>query len=147
MLLITRLTAYFRFIKNVIDYRKFLYEDRDWDYGFTLNILEIKLRRQVAFMESEDSHSYNNPITMADIKDAISILERMRTDDYTPIPDNIAEFLRLDMRITSDNILKPLTPEQDKLFTDFCRKEENAKEADWNNLWTYLNRSLRDLWD
>jgi len=65
-------------IKNLIRWFPVIWNDRDWDSEFTLDILLKKLEHQRDFFLSKDSHRANNWETADEIAIAISKLRHTR---------------------------------------------------------------------
>lgn len=80
-----KLKLFFQFLKRVWDYLPVLWHDRDWDYYHLFTLLQFKLKRM-----SEDHRTDiwgSNAKRKADeLHTCVLLLERLRNDDYCPIP-------------------------------------------------------------
>ncbi len=144
------------FIKNVIKYRKFLSEDRWWDYAYILSMLHTKISKDAALYEK------HGMTTMADhysrqMKYCADIIDRILEDKYDErelISHNKKwgeRSYNFDDEIfdcTVENANTPEEKEQEKKEFLACLKAaEIQKQKDVNELFKFLSDNILKWWD
>jgi len=92
------------FITNIIKYRKFLWEDRWYDYWFLLNAIQIKLE--------QDAKNYrNNGICTStdevakEMENTVALIKRINNDNYDDFKQSKVDIKNL-FDYIGNNILK-----------------------------------------
>jgi len=84
-----KIKNFFRGVQNIIDWFPVIWRDRDFDYGFTFDVLKFKLERQAKYFESCDSEKY------VEIRKCIELIDKVVEEEmlfeYEKF-DNIQEY-------------------------------------------------------
>jgi uncharacterized UPF0160 family protein len=69
-------------IKNIIKWFHIIWEDRDFDYGYLLDILEFKLKSMEQFFNSNDTWTKNSKKCAKQIMIVKNLIHRIKREDY-----------------------------------------------------------------
>jgi hypothetical protein len=154
-----------RFVKNVWDYKELMWNDRDWDHAFILEILQFKIKKTRMYMEKSQRHTCWKK-DVADMKRAEALIQAFLDDTVcdelynahdekwgksktTFVEQNIESKLRGSIMVS----LRPnaLTPEkmieERKEFRQLIKKAHSLEARKWRSLWKNIEKNLRNWWD
>ena len=83
--LTTPITLLTHFLKNVWIYRKILWRDRNWDWGYIYRLLELKLRLMSQEFR-ENGHHVGSELSAQRLLVAAELCRRIYEDNYSDIP-------------------------------------------------------------
>ena len=151
-------------ISNLWTYRKIIWADRDWDWGFLITLLHYKLERMEKYHRL--SKVVEDHIKMADeIKIAKDAAHRIMSDDYLenalkPHYEYWGESYEelLTEPLTSNTYAlkwvksRPLMTNEDYELAKADKMEkyelsDKMLEDDINLLFTHINKNMRKWWD
>lgn len=126
-------------IKHVVAWLPLLWKDRDWDYGFLLEILKFKLQRMAVCIDRNDAITDKQEVC----RQIYSVVNAIR--DYEDDPDD--EWTK-HWEIYHKNLKQKL---DDCVNHSECRKASNAsaqrEQRNWARIWTLLNKHGQNFWD
>ena len=102
-------------IRNLIHYFPIIWKDRDWDYHYTLDILEYKLKRQRDYID-KNKRFVGYEFVIRDLNICLSLLDKLKEDYYS-----MEKYEYLDKKhrfVTTDETKKWFTMESDILRND-----------------------------
>jgi len=135
-----------------------IWEDRDFDYGYLLDILEFKLQRMELFFNGTEIHCVEAYECADQIRAVLDLLKRRKDCDYY----DEAGYARLDEKwgkFTAIPTEKGSILSRTNVHTDEDKDEERAdtkeildeacllEEQDWNEIFHLLRKNLRNWWD
>jgi hypothetical protein len=137
------------FFENVWYFRKELWEHRSWDYTYSLAILKrslTKLAHTLEFYGWEVEESRMEKVK--NIKRAIQLIDRMRSDEYIEQAESELGKLHIDWEWSDEED----TPEQKEHNAKVFKRSHDIREADWKELWKILKGNemdggMRGWWD
>ena len=126
------------FIKNIWNFRKFLWENRWWDYSFIFFMLREKLKIDVKYYKRHSINKYAcDQIKRMNL--CIKVLNRILEHDYT---ENALSFFEKDYPDwhRTKNYDK-------KRFVKCLQQEERQQKQDIEYLFKLLTKYIRTWWD
>lgn len=150
------------FFINLKTYFNFLIHNRDWDYGYVLEVLLLKIRKTREHVEEHKAHT-NWKRDVRDMKKVELLIEQIIENDFgrdlykahdnkwgppkytsIPIPDKPHMSRMVTLRVNA------YTPEEQKQenkeYRIILKKVHKLEQQAWNSLWTNLNKNLRNWW-
>jgi len=131
-------------IKNLIAFTPIIWNDRDWDHAFLLELLEFKLRRMAKFIGERGQHLDAN-VDAARIAEAADICRRLRTDDYYKLLWR-AFFDKYPLRFT-DYQIERMGEDERAQFSALRERHDAAERADLERLGELFTKHLLGWWD
>lgn len=107
-----------------------IWKDRNWDYQFTLNVLEHSLRRLYKFLNGPDCAAWQPKSRIRQLRVCLLLLERMRGCYIDKAGKTEPRYVVGGMYADWNS--------------DDCRYLE---EQDWKYLWGLLEKYMRNWWD
>lgn len=102
-------------VKNLIHYFPIIWKDRDWDYRYTLDILEYKLKRQRNYI-NKNKRFVGYEFVVRDLNICLSLLDKFKEEYYSM---EKYEYLEKKHRfVPTDETEKYFTMESDILRND-----------------------------
>ena len=128
------------FIKNIWHFRKFLWENRWWDYYFIFFMLREKLKVDVKYYKKYSLNKYAQDQIMQ-MKLCIKILKRINDDNYL---ENALFFFEKEY----PNWMKNLNSIADEKWYKRCiSRADKQKQQDIEYLFKYLCKHIQNWWD
>ena len=128
-------------IKNLITWFPVIWNDRQWDHVFLLDILHKKLSLMEKFFREYGIH-VGTEKDADNIKLAILLLDRIRKDDY------IKSAFKLYEEKYGEISFKSFSSEKEKdCFTQCIDKETYLMNQDLDMLFSHLRKHIREWWD
>ncbi len=143
----------FRFVRKVYDYRKILWQDRDHDYFYILEMLKYKIQRTRKSVEQVPFEGVGEVVaTMLRIEALIeshSNTENWQEEEAYNLINQ--KWGALDF-LSNGTISRPgIMNEEDRLaaeaeLCEYFDKLSIRTEAEWDELFTLLKNHLREFW-
>ena len=112
----------FNFFKNIIEYRKFLWNSGWWDYDYLLEMVQIKLDIDSKYYLKE-GHCLNSNDVAKEMEYCSILISKIRKDEYC------------------NNILLGYYTTAD------FREADDKKQEDFDKLFNYMSNHVRGWWD
>jgi hypothetical protein len=147
-------------IGNLIAYFKVIWNDRDWDFIYWLELNRLKLSRMEKMIREKGCHVYN--IKDADnIKKAVQAIDRLLADDYhdNAFKDHDAKWGKLnvswgpdinglsEMIFDRENITEDNQEQERREFKKCLEHSDYLKKQDLKYLTDIINTYLFTWWD
>jgi hypothetical protein len=175
--IISQIRIFIQGIKNIIKWMPIIYKDRDWDYGFTLDLLKKKLEYKLKFFNSSDAHLESSQFVADRIKLIIRLLDRGFYDKYKEdFDDTIIKIYGNDLynkyldykfskvfmqskfnnfiEISGEKVPSNITPNEledikqiSSLYTKQIPIIEEKTERAKVLFWKFLSKDLERFWD
>ena len=141
-------------IKNLINYFSIIWKDRDWDYRYTLNILEYKLKRQRNHIE-KNKRFIGYEFVVRDIDICLNLLDKFKEDYYNlemyDYLDQTHEFIPTDKTNkwftlefkTQRNDLQKYFEKYPKIYEKYKHLKDDKKIA--HKMGDHLNNKCKKL--
>jgi hypothetical protein len=156
-----KITNFFAWIVKSIQYSIVLWSDRDWDWVFILILLKYKLSRIRKHIVEHDFIMEAEKIG-ADIYYVEHLLRRLIENDYCHDEYEAHHQKWGSPKIVSKDIgngfhelvciscekaieINKVEEEREEIRAIFDRDEELEKK-DWDELWNYMNKNLKNWW-
>lgn len=155
-----RIKRFYRKIKNILSWMPILWQSYEWDYVYFLKIIKKKLELMEDFyLHSEQAYSLDSDKTAEDIREAITILDRMIECDYLSValekfdekyPDY--EWGKFETKPSEDHpgtsvLVDDMTQEQHELFRECGKISDEMENLDYEAFFNFLKDRLRFWWD
>lgn len=154
------------FFKNFWKFRKMLWNDRDWDWGFFHDIMRHKLSLMENHMREHDMHT-NSWLFAKQMRYAICLLERISDDDYCKKEHkeheekwgkHIMDFVdlpeddphhgtcsALEMYTFKSKELGLVEQEGDE-YHKICLESDRRRKNDFDHLYRFLRNNIEKWW-
>ena len=113
----------YRGVVNLIVWFKVIWNDVDWDYTSTYEVLEFKLTKQANYIEKYGIH-VGKDNAVKNIRTCVDILSKLRTEWYI---DELIKYQNRDFKFENNTIV--LIKTDDKLDEYFTKYPKEYKEA------------------
>jgi hypothetical protein len=144
-------------IINLIRWFSVIWKDRDWDDHFIYILLKKKLEYMEKFFRSDDAWSTNAKQDADNIKHAINLLDRIidgvhLEEAMKPFYEKYPDYeFKFEFKSCEDGIGSKLvnndTPEQKELQYKCYREADKLEDNDFDELFSFLRKHVREWWD
>lgn len=128
------------FLSNIWFYAPILWNDRWWDYGYLLEYLAKRLRRDARMYETHGHHA-EFQMQADEMKEAADICERLHEDRYYENNGYDAHVEKYGHGFYPSN-----DPEERALFLEISKKAREAEDRDTKRLGELFTH-VRNWWD
>ena len=152
-----------RYIRRVVEYTPVLWEDRDFDYFYTLKMLRYKLERTRKHIVGHQIIADADKIG-EQIQHAENLIKRLMNDQYSIIEEDAHELKWGKMEHdfidwAGDEQFREWKAHRTNATTPELQKQEREeqmviydkaiaeRQADWNKLWDHLKNTMMGYWD
>lgn len=131
-----RIRIFFSFIKRLFEYIPIIWNDRDWDYGYTIDMLIYKTKRQLKLWEKNNSDPEKYICHVGDEEDikwmriVIKLLTRYQDQYYE------SEIYKNDGSFAHDENYVKKYPNDARRTIEFLTK--NGEDVDTTNISVYM---------
>ena len=146
-------------IKNVIKWLPTIWNQYDFDYGYSINVFRFQLEKQADFLESDKACTMSANYNAKRIRTTLRLMKKVYDEDYAmeyhaKLEDIYGEelmelgitdiYLKHNYELTeSPELIKEIDNLKDKLFTESNLKQEKAHRI----LWLMVERNIQGWWD
>jgi len=145
-----------RRIQTIIKWAPTIWKDEQWDQAYVFDILTKKLSLMESFYRGSDSMRADGEETADEIKEAITILNRIRKNEYLLIaleefdkkyPDyNWSSWMETDenghLKMDKDD-----TKDQKTMLKKAYKESDDAEAKDLDDLFVLLRKYIENWWD
>lgn len=143
-------------IKNLIKWRKVIYNDRDWDHYYIYKILEKKLEHMENFFSSDDAYSAKASEEAHKLMIAKNLAKRLVNDDYLSNAtieydkvysnDDLFTFEPTD-NLKFSRLVNAGTKQQHDMFGRCGKHSDIMRKQDREMLFDLLKKNIEGWWD
>jgi hypothetical protein len=154
--MINKIKSLYKDIKNLIIWIPVIWNDRDWDEKFMLQILHKKLDKMEKFFRSDKAWSANSNKKAHRIMVAKNLCKRLIKGSY--LENATIEYDKKYDGVDIEDIFKDLPNGFREYIGDANKKRDNAfdkccdhsiymENRDWNLLWDIIKKHGNGWWD
>jgi hypothetical protein len=139
-------------IKRLYTWLPVLWEDRDWDYGFILDILEFKIKQSRLYIEKYGSHLHKD-IDTKSMRIAEILIDRIKNDKYSKLvlEEHAKKWGEYDFDgryVTRTKVITKYDAELELAETQkIYEHKEYLRKQDWDYLCKHLKDNMAKWWD
>lgn len=139
-------------IKRIWTWIPVLWEDRDWDHGFILTILEFKIKQNRLHIEKYGTHLHNDRDSKS-MRIAEILIERIRNENYCKLQleehrKKWGEYEFDNSRITRAKVITTYDAELELAESKrISTHQEYLRKQDWDYLSKHLKDNMATWWD
>jgi len=145
-----------RHIQSVIKWLPTIWRDEQWDQIYVFDMLAKKLSLMESFYRGSDSMRADGEETADEIKEAITILNRIRKNDYLLVAleefdKKYPEYNWSSWMETDENgylkMDKNDTKDQKIMLKKAYKESDDAETKDLDDLFILLRKNIQNWWD
>ena len=154
---------FFRRVKRVIDFLPMIWQGRDYDYRYAVELFQYQLKRTADFMESDKALTIDADVRAKRIRTAVELLEKVYEEEYgCEYQDKMKELygedvLKWGFEDTGDgdgssylryefekwDNAEEVQKMMNKLFLESQDKQDRAHKL----VWKFIEHNIRQWWD
>ena len=146
-------------IKNLFKWFKVIWNDREWDYGYFYDLLEVKLKSMQKFYNSDKAWSATAKKDAKNIEYALYLLNRLQDEEgihneaFYDFDITYPDFkLKATFEPCEDNpkyhkVIFNDTEEQKRLRWECYEKQYELEQQRHNEFWNFMRDHIQDWWD
>ena len=138
-------------LKRLLDWLPVIWNDRDFDYAFLLEIIQYKLRKMQEWFESDKPNVESAPQTAMEIKEVLVCLDRYFNETYRKV-----EYTEFDIKHNLNNeddfwtwheTFNGLPESARQEWLDIGKQAETDKYNDLMQAFNLLKQNIEGWWD
>jgi len=146
-------------IKNIIKWLPTIWNQYDFDYGYSINVFRFQLEKQADFLESDKACTMSANYNAKRIRTTIKLMKKVYDEDYAiEYQDKLKvlygeelmeyafedSFLKQNYELTeSPERIKEIHDMSSKLFIESDLKQKKSHRI----LWLMVERNIQGWWD
>lgn len=139
-------------IKNVIRWLPIIWQDRDFDYEYLLDITAFKLLNMYKFFSSDNAVCADSNEVALEIKEALDALARYRNNDYCKNWYDLLYQKHGEIKGLTNPYRLEFTQSNDneralKIWKSLNRRADDLQQQDFEFVFDTLKRKLQEWWD
>lgn len=146
-------------VKNLIKYFKVIWNDRDWDYEYLYDLLEVKLKNMQKYFANNKVWSASAEKDAENIEYALYSLNKLRDEEgihNEAFYDFDITYPDFELKITSEpsedypgysKLIFHDTEKQSRLSSKCFRKQYELKKQRHNEFWNFMRDHIQGWWD
>ena len=154
---------FFRRVRRVVDFLPMIWQGRDYDYRYAVELFQYQLKRTADFMESDKALTMDADVRAKRIRTAVELLEKVYEEEYgCEYQDKMKELYGEDVRKwwfedTGDgdgssylryefekwDNAEEVQKMMNKLFSESQDKQDRAHKL----VWKFIEHNIRQWWD
>lgn len=142
-----------RRVKNIIRWFPIIWQDRDFDYQYLLDITEFKLLNMYKFFNSDNAVCADSDKVALEIKEVLDALVRYRNNDYCKTWYNLLYQKHGEISLSDGLLFNLYFPQSNdneralRIERSLSRRADDLQQQDFEFVFDTLKSKLQEWWD
>lgn len=142
-----------RRVKNIIRWLPVIWQDRDFDYQYLLDITAFKLLNMYKFFSSDNTVCADSDKVALEIKEVLDALVRYRNNDYCKAWYDLLYQKHGEISLSNGAVFNLTFPQSNdneralRIERSLSRRADDLQQQDFEFVFDTLKSKLQEWWD